>query len=697
MDKCSSSFFDGGNTAGLEQTMNYVTQQIGRKPECLEEDIIGLLHGNCARRLSYRFTTNVNNHMLAGETDDQSGIIELTEDFACAFKAVPVYAQSTGDIAGKVAKANGKIYQDMSVCGSQPLASFLSLSSGIPANASAQADLHHAIKDIALYNNTYGVPVVGGDVRFNNSKQNGITANLLTVGLIDKETRLQSACHGECNPVYLVGAPDPGKQLQSNAFIARSLFEMICDLNDEGAIIAIQSISESGIVGACVDMIIHGTRGIELNADILVSEPANLKSLLEYIPDKVMMIVKAEHGKKLEKICRKWNMRCLQAGVVIGEHKLSVMQGQAPVVDLPATVLSLFGDSMPEKDIQPGAVTNSKALPVEVSLPEEHKEVAKFMLTSCPNLLSQQWIFEQFDSTIGTNNLSTNFISDTPVLQIKGSRHAIAVSFCQNNNIGQYPEAVNLVVAESLRKAVCSGGEPRALTGCLNYSGAMDAKMEKNLRVVNEYITHACQKLGVSTSGINMNHAVTSGKPAIDNLSIGTIAFLNDKHQHMTMSFKGKGDMIYMLGKSTDDLNSSEYIRNYHDINNTPPPSIDMDVEARLLQVAQKVITRKLVRSAHSISKGGLFMALLESAMVRSFGFDITADDEIRKDAFLFGESPSRIVASVAVSREADFIDFMMESGVPFLTLGHVTREEIRIDDNSYGFISDYKKKYFRQ
>jgi len=116
-----------------------------------------------------------------------------------------------------------------------------------------------------------------------------------------------------------------------------------------------------------------------------------------------------------------------------------------------------------------------------------------------------------------------------------------------------------------------------------------------------------------------------------------------------------------------------------------------------LLQVAQKLIARQLVKSAHSVSKGGLFMALLESAMVRSFGFDVTVDAEIRKDAFLFGESPSRIIVSVAMARETDFIDFMMNTGAPFMTLGHVTREEIRIDDNSYGFISDYRKRYLGQ
>jgi phosphoribosylformylglycinamidine synthase len=238
---------------------------------------------------------------------------------------------------------------------------------------------------------------------------------------------------------------------------------------------------------------------------------------------------------------------------------------------------------------------------------------------------------------------------------------------------------------------VCSGGVPRVIPGCLNYCGDTD---EKILQTINDHIALFCKKTGISSSGINMKRAATGNKSSLNNLSAATIAFLNDKHQQMTMSFKGKGDMIYMLGKSINNLNSSEYIRNYHDIRNTPPQQIDLDMEVKLLQVAQKLIARKLVKSAHNVSKGGLFMALLESAMVRSFGFDITADAEIRKDAFLFGESPSRIIVSVAMSRETNFIDFMIENGLPFLTLGHVTREEIRIDDNSYGFISDYRKEF---
>jgi phosphoribosylformylglycinamidine synthase len=689
MDKRSISIFDGNNSAGMEQTLDYVTRQTGRKLNRLEESIISLLHNNCTNQLSHRFTIDEENDLLAGETDGQAGIIGLTEDYACAFKTEPVYAESAKEIAGKVAAASGKIYREMSVCGSQPLAAFLSLSSDIPATASAQADLQRAVSDMASYGNTYGIPVAGGDMRFNNSESRGIAANLLTIGLIDKETVPVSFCQGADNPVYLVGAPDAGKQIASSAFTARSLYELICDLHDEGAIVAIQDIDDGGIAGACANMVANGTNGIELDTEIFTEE----QELTEFIPGRVVMILKKEYGKKLEKACRKWNMRCMQVGAVTGEHKLKVVKGRTSLADLPASVLSMFYGALPGRNIESAPVAADGVSSTEVPVPDEHREVARFLVT-CPNLQSQQWIFEQFDSTVGTNNLSTNFISDAPVIQIKGARHALAVSFCQNaTDIAKYPGSASLAVAESLRRAVCTGGIPYALTGCLNYSGDVD---EKILNQVNEHIELFCRKTGVSSSGIAMNRVI-DGKSTIANLSAGTIAFLNDKHQHMTMSFKGKGDMIYMLGKSVNSLDSSEYVRNWHDIRDTPPQHIDMDAEAKLLRVAQKVIARKLVKSAHSVSKGGLFMALLESAMVRSFGFDITVDDEIRKDAFLFGESPSRISVSVAMARETDFIDFMMEAEVPFLTLGHITREEIRIDDNSYGFISDYRKKYFRQ
>ncbi len=698
MENFTSPIFDGNKMIDSEKTSERVARKINRELGRWEQCVIDRLYDDCAIRLkNERFVIDEDGDLLVRETDDRPGIVDLTEDYACVFKTESVYASSPKDIAAQVSDVNGKLYREMSVCGAQLPTTLLSLTSEIPVNVSGQTDLQNAVKEIGTYGNVFGAPAIIADNRYNDSAGQEITVDLLTVGLIDKNAQLSSACFGEGNPIYLIDASAKEKQIQSNAFAGRTLYEMICDMHDEGAIVAGKNVGRTGILGACIDMIVAGAAGIELSADALIESENDFPKLTECVSDKVILIIDKEYSLNAEKMYRKWNKQAVKIGVAIPDRKLAVMHRGTTLVDLPGDLLSLFDADVPKKDIPLMHEEYSGRSLQDIPQPDENREIADFMLT-CPNLLSSRRFSEQFDSTIGTNNLTTNFISDAAVMQIKGARHALAMSFRQNAvDIQQYPEAVNLAVAESIRRVVCSGGTPRILTGCLSCSGVLDAETEHRLHAINEHIALACRKMGIASSGVGLNCARKTGKPSIDRISIGTVAFLNDKHQHMTMSFKNKGDMIYLLGKTQDNLDSSEYIRSYHDMKDTPPPKIDIDTEAKLLRVAQKIIARKLVKSAHSVSRGGLFMALLESAMVRSFGFDITVDDEIRKDAFLFGESPSRIVVSVAMARETDFIDFMMESEVPFLTLGHITREEIRIDDNSYGFISDYKKKYSGQ
>ncbi|HOI47872.1 MAG TPA: AIR synthase-related protein [Prolixibacteraceae bacterium] len=103
-------------------------------------------------------------------------------------------------------------------------------------------------------------------------------------------------------------------------------------------------------------------------------------------------------------------------------------------------------------------------------------------------------------------------------------------------------------------------------------------------------------------------------------------------------------------------------------------------------QVIRKLIGLKLVSSASPVGKGGLFFTLLRAAFPSNLGFDITTDAEIRRDAFLFGESMGRIIVDVDPEKEDEFVDVLSEMKVPFFTLGHVTKGEIRIDDISFGF-----------
>jgi phosphoribosylformylglycinamidine synthase subunit PurL len=155
----------------------------------------------------------------------------------------------------------------------------------------------------------------------------------------------------------------------------------------------------------------------------------------------------------------------------------------------------------------------------------------------------------------------------------------------------------------------------------------------------------------------------------------------------ITPNFKQKGNNIFLIGKISDDISTSDYLELFHGITDSPLPEFDLAFETKVINVVNNLIEKDLIINAAPIAKGGVFFTLLRSCWLNGLGFDITTAAEVRTDSFLFGESMGRIVVGVSKEKEDEFVDFMFESKVPFFTLGHVTRGEIRIDDISFGFI----------
>jgi phosphoribosylformylglycinamidine synthase len=172
------------------------------------------------------------------------------------------------------------------------------------------------------------------------------------------------------------------------------------------------------------------------------------------------------------------------------------------------------------------------------------------------------------------------------------------------------------------------------------------------------------------------------------------LGVIEDKSHITSLGFKGKSDLIYMLGKCENDISSSEYLASYHGLKESPAPNFDLDVEEELQNTLTKLIRAGVIESAHDVADGGTFITLLESSMVNNLGFDITTCAEIREDAFLFGESPSRVIVSVREVKEDRFLDILRESNIPFTLIGHVSKGEIRVDDQSFGDVAEYKEIY---
>jgi phosphoribosylformylglycinamidine synthase len=206
----------------------------------------------------------------------------------------------------------------------------------------------------------------------------------------------------------------------------------------------------------------------------------------------------------------------------------------------------------------------------------------------------------------------------------------------------------------------------------------------------------ACEAFATPVTGGNVsfyNQSSDEG-PVFPTPTIGMLGILEDKNNAMTLAFQKAGDLIYMIGDAQNDIASSEYLYSFHNVKLSPAPHFNLEEEVKLQDAIREVIAQKLVQSAHDVADGGLYIALLESGMPKELGFDIETDKNFRKDAYLFGESQSRVVVSVSPEQQAAFEQALQNKGVNFTNLGKVTAHDCHIDGELFHAVTVAKKHY---
>jgi len=177
-------------------------------------------------------------------------------------------------------------------------------------------------------------------------------------------------------------------------------------------------------------------------------------------------------------------------------------------------------------------------------------------------------------------------------------------------------------------------------------------------------------------------------QPVFPTPTIGMLGIVENKEHITGLGFRNHDDLIYLLGQPRNDINCSEYLVAYHDVKLSPAPQFDLDEEYSVQEALKKLIRQGFVESAHDVSEGGLFVALFESARVNGLGFSVATYPGIRKDAFLFGESQSRIIVTVKASAGSTLEDQLTRDGIKFSLLGKVQGIEAVIDGVSFDTIS---------
>ena len=425
--------------------------------------------------------------------------------------------------------------------------------------------------------------------------------------------------------------------------------------------------------------------------------------LLSESQERMLVVAKKGREEDVEKVFEKWDLNCVIIGEVIEEDRLFFYMNGELFADVPASTLVLGGGApVYEREIKEPAYYNEfKEFEIDsVEIPQNLREVAWALITN-PNIASKHWVYEQYDTMVGTRNMTTNFPSDAGLVNVKGTRSALALTVdCNSRYVLADPDiGTQIAVSEASRNIICSGGEPLAITNCLNFGNPYNPEVYWQFVGAIKGMTKACKKFETPVTGGNVSfyNQTSIGDeviPVYPTPTIGMLGILREKNNQMSMAFRSKGSMIYLIGKSRNDIASSEYLVSWHGVEKSPVPYFNLEEEHNMQSVLRDLIRFSLVMSAHDVSEGGLFVALVECGLNDCLGFDITTDAEIRNDAFLFGETQGRAVVTVTPTRETEFIDFMLKQNIPFSALGHVTKGEVRVDDLSFGFVCDMKKAY---
>ncbi|MDR3235889.1 MAG: phosphoribosylformylglycinamidine synthase subunit PurL [Prevotellaceae bacterium] len=716
----------------LPDEFDKIKEILGREPNFTELSIFSAMwseHASYKNSVKWLKTLpKKGKHILAEAGEENAGLVDIGDGWACAFKIESHNHPCAVEPVQGAATGVGGINRDIFTMGARPIAQLNSLRFGNPDDERTKFLLRGVVKGISHYGNCFGVPVVGGEVYFDECYHVNPLVNAMSVGLVRIGETISATAAGAGNPVYIVGSStgkdgihgasfasaniteDSSNDIPSiqvgDPFMEKLLLEASLELIRSGAVVGMQDMGAAGIICSTSEMSERGKCGMRIDLEKVPMRQQNMEAweiLLSESQERMLVVVEKGKEASVEQIFKKWDLACRIIGEVIDDDKLEFYYNGSLTAVVPASVLVLGGGA-PQYDreyTEPAYYKEYRKFDIKtVPQPADLKAVA-LALTASPNIASKRWVYEQYDSMVRTVNMSTNRPSDAGVVNIKGTDKALAVcTDCNSRYVKADPETGTMIaVAESARNVVCSGAEPCAITNCLNFGNPYQPEVYWQFVHAIKGMSRACERFGTPVTGGNVsfyNQSEIKGKTeaVAPTPVIGMLGVLADKAHQTTLAFREKGDMIYLLGASHEDIASSEYLYRYHGVKAAPAPYFNLDEELALQHAVLGAIRQRLLVSAHDVSDGGLFITLLESAMPNNVGFDITTDAEIRTDAFLFGEAQGRIVVSVSPEKEPAFLNYMQTQQVPVTTLGHVTKGELRIDDLSFGFVNDFKDIY---
>lgn len=712
-----------------EAEFEMIKTKLGRMPNFTELCAFsGMWSEHCSYKNSIKWLKTLPRDgakMLVKAGEENAGLMDIGDGYGVVFKIESHNHPSALEPFQGAATGVGGINRDIFTMGARPIASLNSLRFGKLTEAKTQHLLAGVVHGIGHYGNCFGVPTVGGEIYFEECYHTNPLVNAMSVGILKNGETISATAEGEGNPVFFVGSATgkdgiggasfasaeitkdsvedlPAVQV-GDPFQEKKLLEACLEVMYTGAVVGMQDMGAAGIICSTAEMSAKGKSGMIIHLDKVPTRQQGMKAwelLLSESQERMLLVVKKGMEQSVLDVFEKWDLPCSHIGDVTTDGMLRFYMNGVEEAVIPAEELVLGGGA-PQYEREysrPAYFDKIEAFNIDQVADVTDLKTTAEQLIQLHNIASKKWIYEQYDSMVGTGNTSTNGPSDAAIVIAKPTDKALALSTdCNSRYVFADPyKGAMIAVAEAARNIVCSGAQPLGVTNCLNFGNPYDPEVYFQFVEAIKGMGAACVKFDTPVTGGNVSfYNQSPDGPVYPTPTIGMVGLMDSVDDKMTMYFKNEGDFIYLIGNIKNDIGSSEYLHKIVGQEFSSAPYFNLDEEFDMQQLVASIIKNKLVQSAHDISEGGLIVALMESGFFNNLGFNVTqSDNNIRKDAYWFGEAQGRVVVSVSEKDNESFKAYFGKQSLQVQSIGQVTQSQILVNGEDWGNIAGWKNKY---
>ncbi|MBI5178389.1 MAG: phosphoribosylformylglycinamidine synthase subunit PurL [Nitrospinae bacterium] len=690
----------GLNAAEFES----IKKHLGRVPNLVELGIFSAMWSeHCSYKSSRvhlrRFPTE--GPQVVQGPGENAGVVDIGNGLTAVFKMESHNHPSFIEPVQGAATGVGGILRDVFTMGARPIASFDCLRFGHQDHEKTRFLVGGVVKGISMYGNCIGVPTVGGSTRFHECYNGNILVNVMTVGIARRDALFFGKASGLGNKIIYIGsktgrdgihgavmASDTfGEESESkrptvqvgDPFTEKLLLEACLEIFRENIVEGIQDMGAAGLTSSSFEMASRGNSGITMHLDKVPMREEGMtpyEIMLSESQERMLLVAKPENEQKILDILRKWDLEAATIGQVEDHGHVKLLFHGELAADMPVDACV---DTAPKYErpmqrpayLEKTAAFDTASVPAPASLNE-----AFFKLVGSLNLNGKRWITEQYDTMIGLGSVFGPG-HDAAVIRVMGTNSALAVSSGCNERYCYLDPYVGgmIALAECARNVACTGAKPLASTDCLNFGSPMNPEIMWQFSQSVDGIAEACRKLDVPVVGGNVSLYNQTGEVAIyPTPMIGVVGLLDDATLAVPSFFQSEGDAVLLLGDTLNEIGGSEYLKTIHGHDAGKPPALDLTKERNLINALMELARKRLVKSAHDCSEGGLAIALAECALDKKVGCEVDIQTALRPDVALFSESQSRAVLSVAPQNLKAALAVIAAHKVPCAEIGKTAK-----------------------